>query len=85
MIIRLKATPIAATALGLLFLPVREAKGEEALRVLVSNGMKAAIEELQPKLESAAGCHADAERSALRSECADQARHSAETRRYCLS
>jgi molybdate transport system substrate-binding protein len=55
MIIRLKAAAIAASALGLLLLPVREARGEEALRVLVSNGMKAAIEELQPKLESAAG------------------------------
>src|SRR5258706_5614114 len=56
MIIRLKAAAIAAAALGLFLLPVREAKGKEALRVLVSNGMKAAIEELHPKLESAAGC-----------------------------
>src|ERR1700681_2755164 len=55
MIIRLKAAAISAAALGLFLLPAREAKGEEALRVLVSNGMKAAIEELQPKLESAAG------------------------------
>lgn len=56
MIIRRKAAAIAATVLGLLLFPVRDAKGEEALRVLVSNGMKAAIEELQPKLVSAAGC-----------------------------
>jgi len=56
MIIRLKAAAIAAAALGLFLHWVPEAKGEEALRVLVSNGMKAAIEELHPKLESAAGC-----------------------------
>src|SRR5712672_2342523 len=56
MIIRLKAAAIAAAALGLFLHSVPEAKGEEALRVLVSNGMKAAIEELRPKLESAAGC-----------------------------
>jgi molybdate transport system substrate-binding protein len=56
MMIRLKAAAIAAAALGLFLLPVPEAKGEEALRVLVSNGMKAAIEELHSKLESAAGC-----------------------------
>src|ERR1700681_4973906 len=56
MIIRLKAAAISAAALGLFLLPAREAKSEEALRVLVSNGMKAAIEELHPKLESAAGC-----------------------------
>ncbi len=55
MIIRRKAAAIAATAVGLFLLPLREAKGEEALRVLVSNGMKAAIEELQPGLEHASG------------------------------
>jgi molybdate transport system substrate-binding protein len=55
MIIRRKAAVIAAAALGVLFAPVSELKAEEALRVLVSNGMKAAIEELRPKLERAAG------------------------------
>ena len=56
MIIRLKAAAIAAAALGLFLLSVPEARGEEALRMLVSNGMKAPIDELHPKLESAGGC-----------------------------
>jgi molybdate transport system substrate-binding protein len=55
MIIRRKAVAIATVALGLFFVPVCRLNAEEALRVLVSNGMKAAIEELRPECERAAG------------------------------
>ena len=44
------------TTLGIIFLSTQFAVAEDAaVRVLVSNGMKGAIEELQPQLEKAAG------------------------------
>ena len=56
MMIRLKAAAIAATAFGLMVLAARDGAGQDApMRVLVSNGMKAAIEELRPQCERAAG------------------------------
>ena len=50
------ATAIVAATVGFLFLPARSAAaGATPVRVLVSNGMKAAMEELQPQCERAIG------------------------------
>src|SRR5712692_4338041 len=55
MTIRSTATAILATV-GFIFLSAREVAAQDtALRVLVSNGMKAAMEELQPQCERAIG------------------------------
>src|SRR5712691_3663136 len=55
MTIRSTATAILATV-GFIFLSAREVAAQDtALRVLVSNGMKAAMEELQPQCERAMG------------------------------
>src|SRR5579864_3992272 len=57
MITRRLAATIAATTLGFIFLPPQAvaAGGNTPVRVLVSNGMKAAMEELQPQCERAIG------------------------------
>jgi molybdate transport system substrate-binding protein len=50
------AAAVLATAMGLVFLPPPEVAAEGTpVRVLVSNGMKAALEELQPQCERAIG------------------------------
>jgi molybdate transport system substrate-binding protein len=56
MLIRSTAAAIAATTLGCIFLSAPEVAAQSgAVRVLVSNGMKAAMEELQPQCERAIG------------------------------
>ena len=50
------AAALVAAAAGFIFLPVQQAAAQGApVRVLVSNGMKAALEELQPQCERAIG------------------------------
>jgi molybdate transport system substrate-binding protein len=50
------AAAIVATSVGLVFLSTQEVAAQgPAVRVLVSNGMKAAMEELQPRCERAIG------------------------------
>jgi ABC-type molybdate transport system substrate-binding protein len=50
------AAAVLATAMGLVFLPPPEVAAEGTpVRVLVSNSMKAALEELQPQCERAIG------------------------------
>src|ERR1700682_3093519 len=50
------AAGVAATTIGFFFPSSQEAAGQgSAVRVLVSNGMKAAMEELQPQCERAIG------------------------------
>jgi molybdate transport system substrate-binding protein len=51
----MKATGIAVAAAMLLSMPVQDAAAQEAVRVLISNGLKAAMEELQPLCERAIG------------------------------
>ena len=54
--IRLIVAAILATAVGFVFLPAQEGAAQgAAIRVLVSNGMKAAMEELQPQCQQAIG------------------------------
>jgi molybdate transport system substrate-binding protein len=54
--VRSIAAAIVATAIGFIFLSTHEATAQDtAVRVLVSNGMKAAMEELQPQCERAIG------------------------------
>jgi molybdate transport system substrate-binding protein len=57
MMTRSLAAAIVATAVGFLVLPLPQhaAGGGAPVRVLVSNGMKAAMEELQPQCERAIG------------------------------
>jgi molybdate transport system substrate-binding protein len=54
--VRLIAAAIVATAIGFIFLSTQEVTAQDtAVHVLVSNGMKAAMEELQPLCEHAIG------------------------------
>jgi molybdate transport system substrate-binding protein len=54
--IRSIAAAIVATTAGFIFVPTQEAAAQGTpVRVLVSNGMKAAMEELQPQCERAIG------------------------------
>jgi molybdate transport system substrate-binding protein len=56
MTIRSMAAAAAATGFGLIFLFTQQAAAQNgAVRVLVSNGVKAVVEELQPQCERAAG------------------------------
>jgi molybdate transport system substrate-binding protein len=56
MTLRLIAAAIVATTVGFIFLSTQEGAAQgAAVRVLVSNGMKAAMEELQPQCERAIG------------------------------
>jgi len=56
MTVRSIAAAIVATTIGFFFLSSQEAEAQGgAVRVLVSNGMKAAMEELQPQCERAIG------------------------------
>jgi molybdate transport system substrate-binding protein len=54
--VRSIAAAIVATAIGFIFLSTQEVTAQDtAVHVLVSNGMKAAMEELQPQCERAIG------------------------------
>lgn len=53
--LRRHAAALAFTALGFIFVCAPEASAQQAVRVLVSNGLKGAMEELQPQAERAIG------------------------------